>query len=79
MGKKRKYHTNIHKAMSIQNGFFQINNNVFGGSSKNACSLESADHLWQPFLVQQQSDVIVFAIITFKNKSCNKMKTWNRS
>ena len=34
---------------------------------KNACKLEFADHLWLPFLYQQQSDIVFFfSVITFK-------------
>ena len=32
---------------------------------KEACKLESADHLWLPFLDQPQSEIVVFAIINF--------------
>ena len=32
---------------------------------KNACKLESADHLWLTFLDQPQSDIVFFAIFTF--------------
>ena len=33
---------------------------------KNACKLEFVDHLWVPFLDQSQSDIVVFAVITFQ-------------
>ena len=34
-------------------------------SCLNACKLESADHLWLPFLDQPQSEIVVSVIITF--------------
>ena len=34
-------------------------------STKNACKLEFEDHLWLTFLDQPQSEIVVFAIITF--------------
>ena len=34
--------------------------------SKNACKLELVYHLWLPFIDQPQSDIVVFAIITFQ-------------
>ena len=34
-------------------------------STKNACKLGFVDHLWLPFLDQPQSDIVVFAMISF--------------
>ena len=32
---------------------------------KNACKLESVDHLWLPFFDHPQYEIVVFAILTF--------------
>ena len=37
--------------------------------------MEPADHLWLPFLAQTQSDVVVFAIISFDSKK-NIVTKW---
>ena len=34
--------------------------------NKNACKLEFPYHLWLPFIDQTQSNIVVFAIITFQ-------------
>ena len=45
----------------------QMNKKLFVTNQlKDACKLEFADHLWLPFFDQPQSDILVFAIITFK-------------
>ena len=53
--------------MRIPVNIFQSNKNFFVlVQPKNACKLESADHLWLPYLDKPQPDIIVFAIITYQ-------------
>ena len=53
--------------MIIPDEIYQTNQKLFVSvQPKNACKLEFADHLWLPFLDQPQSDIVFFAIITFK-------------
>ena len=72
---------NKHKSMIIPDVIVQTNQKLFATiNPKNACKLEFSDHLWLPFLDQPQSDVKVFAIITFHIYNILvKMETWNRS
>ena len=64
--KRRKYNRNIHKDMIINDGFYQTNKKLFVTvQPKNACKLEFSDHLWIPFIDQPQSEIVVFAMITF--------------
>ena len=67
-GRKRgKYGRNIQKAMIIPGGIYQTKKRLFvTAEPKNVCELGFADHWWLPFLDQSQSDIIVFAIITFQ-------------
>ena len=53
--------------MQITVDIYQTNKKFFVTfQPKNACKLEFSDHLWLPFLDQPQSDIVVFAIITFQ-------------
>ena len=65
--KKRIRDRSIHKAMRITIDIHQINKKFsVTFQPKNACKLEFVDNLWLPFLDQPQSDILVFAIITFQ-------------
>ena len=65
--KRRKYDMNIHKDMRIPVDIYQTNKKLLNTvQPKNTCKLEFADHLWLPFLDQLQSDIVVFATITFQ-------------
>ena len=64
--KIRRHHINIHKSLRITVEIHETNKKLtVTFQPKNACKLESADHLWQPFFDQPHSDTVVFAIITF--------------
>ena len=54
MKKKRRIcDRNIHKDMQIPVGIYQTNDEIFViVQPKNACKLESADHLWLPLIDQ---------------------------
>ena len=57
----------IHKGSQIPADIHQINkNSSVIVQQKNTCKLEFSDHLWLPFIGQPQSDIVVFAIITFQ-------------
>ena len=56
----------IHKAMIIPVDIHQTNKKFsVTVQPKNACKLEFTYHLWLPFIHQPQSNIVVFAIITF--------------
>ena len=53
--KNNKYNKDIHKPMRILDDIFKTNNKLFVTVySKNTCKVESADHLWLPFIDQPQ-------------------------
>ena len=55
---------NIHKAMKIPVHINETNNKfTVIDQPKNACKLESADHLWLPNLDLLQSNIVVFQYI----------------
>ena len=56
----------IHKVMIILFDIHQKNINYLLQLKKIACKLEFSDHLWLPFIDQPQSDIVVFAMITFQ-------------
>ena len=57
--KRRVFDRNINKDMQITFNIYQKNKKVICYSStKNACVLEFAYHLWLPFLDQRQSDTV---------------------
>ena len=57
----------IHKAMTITDGIFQTNNNLFMAViPQNACKTGFSDNLWLLFLDQPQSDVVVFSTVSFQ-------------
>ena len=65
--KKKKYNTNINKAMRIPDVIFQTNDKLFVTiNPKNACKLEFAVNLQLLFIDQPQPDVVVFEIINFQ-------------
>ena len=64
--KRRRRDIKIYKAMKITFDIHEINKEFTTAVQlKNACKLEFVDHLWPTFLDQPQSNIIVFAIITF--------------
>ena len=66
--KRRRCDRSIHRNMGINAYINQTNKNFsVTVQPKNACKYEFADHLWLPFLDQQQSDIVVFAIIIFSH------------
>ena len=65
--KRRRCDINIHKAMILPVDIHETNKKItITVQPKHSCKLEFSDHLWQPFLDQPQSDIVVFAIITFQ-------------
>ena len=57
---------NRHKATRIPNVICQTNKTFLVVKPKPPCQLGFSDHLWLTFLDQPQSDVVVFAIISFQ-------------
>ena len=57
---------NIYKVVRSLGGIFRPIISYLWLLIKNARKLEFSDHLWPPFIDRQQSDVVVFEIITFK-------------
>ena len=67
VGKIGLFDRKIHKAMIIPVEIHERNKKfTVTFHPQNACRLEFADHLWLPFLDQPQSDIVVFAVITFQ-------------
>ena len=60
--KRVKCYRSIHKAIRIPVDIHKNNKRFYVTvKPKNACKLESVDHLWPPFLDEPQSDIVVFA------------------
>ena len=65
--KRRKCDINITKATIVPDDIYQKNKEFFVTvQQKNACKLESEDHLWLPFLDQNQPYILVFVIINLQ-------------
>ena len=65
--KRRKYDRNIYNVMKIPVNVFQTNKSCFFAvQPKNACNLVFTYHLCLPFIDPPQSEILVFAIITFQ-------------
>ena len=64
---RKRCDRNIHKSMRITVDNHETKkNSTVTVQQNNACKLEFADHLWLPYLDQPQSDIVVFANITFQ-------------
>ena len=59
--KGRRCDKSIHKAMRILVEIYHTNKTFFVKvQPKNVCKLGFADNLWQPFLDQPHSDIVLF-------------------
>ena len=65
--KSRRCDKIIHKAMRIPVDIHERNLKIcVTVQLKHLCKLKFLDHLWLPFIEQPQSDIVFFAIITFR-------------
>ena len=64
--KRRICDINTHKDIKIPVEIRETKKIHCYSSTKNACKLESVDHLWLPFIYQLQSDIVAFSVITFQ-------------